>query len=84
MAPDVAAGMLYWTDTGEYSINRARMDGTGSVELLYGGLVSPWDIELDVVVIPEPSTLTLALLGTAWMAMLVRRKRRAAPGKLDR
>ena len=63
MALDIDAGMAYWTDTRTYAIHRGNMDGSESVESLYTGLVSPWDIELDVTPIPEPSTLVLAVVG---------------------
>ena len=74
LALDLDGGMAYWTDTRTNWIMRGSLDGTGSPEVLYSGLTSPWDIELDPV--PEPSTWGLLLAGLVGAAAFARRKSR--------
>lgn len=48
---DIAAGKMYWTDTGNHEIYVAEMDGTGSPTILYDagdGLFVPSKIKLDI------------------------------------
>lgn len=67
MALDLDAGMIYWTDTRRDLkwIIRGSMDGEmGGLhppEVLYSGQDDPWDIELHVI--PEPSTFVLSMAG---------------------
>jgi len=62
MALDLDAQMIYWTDTQLRWVMRGAIDG-GNSQVLYSGMDSPWDIELDTGVIPEPSTLALSISG---------------------
>ncbi len=73
MALDLDADMIYWTTTGTDSIMRGPMDGSVDHETLYTSPGAPWDIELAVVAVPEPSVLILA--GLALLGLLVRRRR---------
>jgi len=63
---DLDAGMIYWTDTRRDLkwVARGSIDGSTAYEVLYDGLDDPWDIEL---VVPEPSTLVLAIAGLIGM-----------------
>jgi len=74
MALDVPERMIYWTTTGTDSIMRGPMDGSGPYELLYTSPGAPWDIELAVV--PEPSTLALTIAGLAGVTRTSTRRRR--------
>ncbi len=72
MALDVPEGMIYWTTTGTDSVMRGKMDGSGDYQLLYTSPGAPWDIEL---LVPEPSTLVLAIAGlVSVLAMVIRRR----------
>lgn len=79
MALDLKDRMVYWTDTkgGARWVRRGSMDG-GPSELLFGGLDSPWDIELAITPVPEPSTLAMAIVGLLALGTFVRRSRRTA------
>jgi hypothetical protein len=56
MALDLAAQMIYWTDTKTHWVMRGPMDGSAPPEVLYdedsSDLDDPWDIELDVIIAP--------------------------------
>ena len=83
MALNVPEGMIYWTTTGSDSVMRGTMDGSGDFELLYTSPGAPWDIEL--YVIPEPSTLLLAI-GAAVSALAPgfrRRRRKPTPSAAE-
>ena len=43
-----AGNRIYWTDAGARTIQRANLDGTGVVNLITTGLISPLGIALDV------------------------------------
>ena len=73
MALDLADGMIYWTTTGTDYLMRGNMDGSGSQEFLYLSPGAPWDIELAIV--PEPSSFVLAILGLLGIAAWVWRRR---------
>ena len=77
MALDLDTEMIYWTDTkgGARWVMRGTMDGN-SPEVLYSGLDSPWDIELAVTPVPEPSTLAMVIVGLLAVGVLSRRSRR--------
>ena len=47
IALDVAAGKMYWTDSGERKIQRASLDGSGAVTVV-AGLHAPYQLALDV------------------------------------
>ena len=56
--------MIYWNDTDGKSVNRARMDGSGQLEILYTDpTFNPWDLELVPDPVPEPSTAILVIVG---------------------
>lgn len=48
IALDVAAGKMYWTDTGIDKIQRANLDGSGVEDLVATGLEDPLGIALDI------------------------------------
>ena len=50
IALDVAAGKMYWTDSGERKIQRANLDGSGVEDLVTSefGLLNPVSIALDL------------------------------------
>ena len=48
LALDLAAGKMYWTDTGYSSIERANLDGSDSETLVYEWLNAPWSLALDL------------------------------------
>ena len=74
MALDLDAQMIYWTDTQLRWLMRGATDGSSTPQVLYSGMDSPWDIELDVV--PEPSTLVLSLAGLLTLLLYAGRVRR--------
>lgn len=38
---------IYWTDSGADTVNRRSLNGTGTTEVLYSGLINPYGIALD-------------------------------------
>jgi sugar lactone lactonase YvrE len=48
IALDIAAGKMYWGDSGPDKIQRANLDGTGVEDLVTAGLEDPIGIALDI------------------------------------
>jgi DNA-binding beta-propeller fold protein YncE len=63
VALDTNAGFIYWADSDGRTVFRGSLDGSTAMTPLVGaaaGLLNPWDIALDTVVIPEPATGVVA------------------------
>jgi DNA-binding beta-propeller fold protein YncE len=63
LALDVSAGHIYWADHIQRVIQRSNFDGS-NVETILSDLNDPHHIAL---LIPEPASSLLLLLGCAWM-----------------
>jgi DNA-binding beta-propeller fold protein YncE len=78
VALDTDAGFVYWADSDGRTVFRGSLDGSTPLTALVGpaaGLLNPWDVALDTVVIPEPATAVLAVLAAAVLGLWMRKKR---------
>lgn len=71
---DIVNGKVYWVNQTSDEIRVGNMDGSGSpVTVVHTG-EDPYGLAIDFV-IPEPSTLTLGVIGFLSLAAFVRRRR---------
>jgi len=84
VALDTEAGFVYWADSDGRTIFRGSLDGSTPMSPLVtaaAGLLNPWDIALDTIVIPEPAMSGLAalLVAAAAAGFVGRRRERKNP-----
>jgi len=73
---DVANGMIYCADADGQRIVRGKLDGSTPLEaIVSSGLGNPWDIDIAITAVPEPSTLWLLGSGAGLLFLTYRSRR---------